>query len=424
MYAWLNTQIGADAASVVSYIAMCITLFAATWLCLVFFRRLNRKAFHMIGRKRKVRLSVRDAATIDNRRRVVLIRRDNVEHLILVGGPSDMVIERNINVINVPEVKPHAELIRLPSAEEKPAAKAKPTAQTEEAGETPARPVLVKEEKKPEKELHAAAPEPATTSIQPANTPAAPQPAAAAMQSAPVIPQTPPAPATHTASATAPAANAEAGQPIQHTSPKNGIPPLKANRRPPTPQVQLHQHSSPYFAGNRQTMSKTPVNQPAANQPSLNQQQASSTSASRQQHAAINLQTPPARNMRQNSAPLRPITTMPRTNGTKGHAPSNPGHPNQQTNAANTVAATITPNNAAGENAHIQNGDFASLVTGSAVNRPMNAHRELATDIPRVRQEAGRHTASRSNEEDFEKILQEELIRAQANLKLSSSNEN
>jgi len=420
MYAWLNTQIGADAASVVSYIAMCITLFAVAWLCLALFRRLNRKAFHMIGRKRKVRLSVRDAATIDNRRRVVLIRRDNVEHLILVGGPSDMVIERNINVINAPEVKPHAQLIRLPSAEEKPAAKAKPAIQTEETGETLARSVLVKEEKKPEKELHAAASEPATTAIQPANTPAVPQPAAA-IQSAPVIPQTSPAPATHTASAAAPAANAEAGQPIQHTSPRNGIPPLKANRRPPTPQVQLHQHTSPYFAGNRQTMSKTPVNQPAANQPSLNQQQASSASASRQQHAAINLQTPPARNMRQNGVPPRPITTAPRTNGTNGHVSSNPGHPNQQTNA---VAAAISPNNATGDNAHIQNGDLASLVTGNAVNRPMNAHRELATDMPRVRKEAGRHTASRSNEEDFEKILQEELIRVQANLKLSSSNEN
>lgn len=415
MYAWLNTQIGADAASVVSYIAMCITLFAVAWLCLALFRRLNRKAFHMIGRKRKVRLSVRDAATIDNRRRVVLIRRDNVEHLILVGGPSDMVIERNINVINAPEIKPHVELIRLPSAEEKPAAKAKPTAQTEETGETPARPVLAKEEKKPEKELHAAASEPATTAIQPANTPAAPQPAAAAVQSAPAIPLTPPAPAPHTASATAPAANAEAGQPIQHTSPRNGIPPLKASRRPATPQVQ--QHSSPYFAGNRQAMSKTPVNQPAANQLPLNQQQASSASASRQQHAAINLQTPPARNIRQNGAPPRPITTAPRTNGTNGHVPSNPGHPNQQT-------AAITPNNAASDNPHTRNGDLASLVTGNAVNRPMNAHRELATDIPRVRQEASRHLASRSNEEDFEKILQEELIRAQANLKLSSSNEN
>src|SRR5262249_49192395 len=35
-------------------------------------------------------------ATIDSRRRLVLIRRDNVEHLLIIGGPSDVVVEQNI----------------------------------------------------------------------------------------------------------------------------------------------------------------------------------------------------------------------------------------------------------------------------------------------------------------------------------------
>jgi hypothetical protein len=37
-----------------------------------------------------------DAATVDGRRRLVLIRRDNVEHLLMIGGPSDLVVEPNI----------------------------------------------------------------------------------------------------------------------------------------------------------------------------------------------------------------------------------------------------------------------------------------------------------------------------------------
>jgi flagellar protein FliO/FliZ len=48
------------------------------------------------ARGRQPRLAVIDAATIDGRRRLVLIRRDNIEHLIMIGGPTDVVIEPNI----------------------------------------------------------------------------------------------------------------------------------------------------------------------------------------------------------------------------------------------------------------------------------------------------------------------------------------
>ncbi len=47
-------------------------------------------------RGRQPRLAVIDAATVDGRRRLVLIRRDNVEHLLMIGGPSDLVVEPNI----------------------------------------------------------------------------------------------------------------------------------------------------------------------------------------------------------------------------------------------------------------------------------------------------------------------------------------
>jgi hypothetical protein len=46
--------------------------------------------------RRDPRLSISEQATLDSRRRLVLIRRDDVEHLIMTGGPVDVVIETGI----------------------------------------------------------------------------------------------------------------------------------------------------------------------------------------------------------------------------------------------------------------------------------------------------------------------------------------
>jgi hypothetical protein len=48
------------------------------------------------NRGRMPRLAVIDAAAVDGRRRLVLVRRDNVEHLLMIGGPTDIVVEQNI----------------------------------------------------------------------------------------------------------------------------------------------------------------------------------------------------------------------------------------------------------------------------------------------------------------------------------------
>jgi hypothetical protein len=40
---------------------------------------------------------VLDAAAVDARRRLVLVRRDGIEHLIMIGGPTDIVIESGIS---------------------------------------------------------------------------------------------------------------------------------------------------------------------------------------------------------------------------------------------------------------------------------------------------------------------------------------
>jgi len=42
------------------------------------------------------RLGIAEQASIDGRRKLVLVRRDNVEHLLLIGGPVDIVVEEKI----------------------------------------------------------------------------------------------------------------------------------------------------------------------------------------------------------------------------------------------------------------------------------------------------------------------------------------
>ena len=62
------------------------------------------------ARGRQPRLAVIDAAAVDGRRRLVLIRRDNVEHLLMIGGPSDITsgpdghlwTGSGVNVIEIP----------------------------------------------------------------------------------------------------------------------------------------------------------------------------------------------------------------------------------------------------------------------------------------------------------------------------------
>lgn len=76
-------------------------------LCLIgiFWIIRNRRApspFVRGGRNRQPRLQVLDAAAVDTRRRLVLVRRDDVEHLIMIGGPTDIVIESRISNTEAP----------------------------------------------------------------------------------------------------------------------------------------------------------------------------------------------------------------------------------------------------------------------------------------------------------------------------------
>lgn len=84
---------GARAAQFIFALIVVLALIAiGAWVM----RRIAAARFGAPGRNRQPRLAIMDAAPIDTRRRLVLIRRDNVEHLLLIGGPTDVVVEQHI----------------------------------------------------------------------------------------------------------------------------------------------------------------------------------------------------------------------------------------------------------------------------------------------------------------------------------------
>src|SRR5476649_1439918 len=75
------------------FVAIVVLFGVGAWL----FRRfaVNRLGANS-NRGRMPRLAVIDAAVVDGRRKLVLVRRDNIEHLLMIGGPTDIVVEPNI----------------------------------------------------------------------------------------------------------------------------------------------------------------------------------------------------------------------------------------------------------------------------------------------------------------------------------------
>ena len=74
-----------------------VVVFALIGVTAWLIRRFGTGALGGTGaRGRAPRLAVIEAGAVDGRRKLVLIRRDNTEHLIMIGGPTDIVVEANI----------------------------------------------------------------------------------------------------------------------------------------------------------------------------------------------------------------------------------------------------------------------------------------------------------------------------------------
>lgn len=78
------------------------------------------------GRTRQPRLGIVDIYDLDRQRQLVLLRRDNVEHLLLIGGPNDVLVEsaivRSPARASQPPMSPPAEAMDRQGAPGVPAA--------------------------------------------------------------------------------------------------------------------------------------------------------------------------------------------------------------------------------------------------------------------------------------------------------------
>lgn len=68
-----------------------VLIVLAVWLL-----KLVYTASGKVARGRNRRLAVMEGLAIDQKRQLLVIRRDNVEHLVLIGGAQDLVIETGI----------------------------------------------------------------------------------------------------------------------------------------------------------------------------------------------------------------------------------------------------------------------------------------------------------------------------------------
>ncbi|MBB4076182.1 flagellar biogenesis protein FliO [Bartonella fuyuanensis] len=96
MYIWLSNQIGLSAANIIISFLLFIITIAAITIVIVFLRRLNTARFRVNREKSPSRLAVCETISIDRIRHLVLVRCDNKEHLLLIGGLTDVVVESDI----------------------------------------------------------------------------------------------------------------------------------------------------------------------------------------------------------------------------------------------------------------------------------------------------------------------------------------
>lgn len=145
MTEWFESMAGPAYAPALMWTALALLALLLVLLAVKLFRSLTSGTFIVGGRNRRARLAVLDATAIDNQRRLVLVRRDDVEHLILIGGASDLVVERDIRAFE--EVaegqtvasEPVSRDI-APLAAERAAPEPRPAAETRPAAQPPVQP--------------------------------------------------------------------------------------------------------------------------------------------------------------------------------------------------------------------------------------------------------------------------------------------
>jgi hypothetical protein len=82
-----------------------LAILAALIVTILVWRTFNLK----VRGRRGQRLGISEYHELDKTRRLVLVRRDNTEHLILIGGPQDVVIEQGIGIPGSQSLVPREE---------------------------------------------------------------------------------------------------------------------------------------------------------------------------------------------------------------------------------------------------------------------------------------------------------------------------
>lgn len=197
---WLVETIGPAAATTVTWTVAVLVMLVLLLLVLRMLRNLLPGTY-VRGGKSRHRLAVVDAAPVDANRRLILVRRDDVEHLLLIGGSGDVIVETGIGATAAQER--HA--VQAPAA---PAAPAPAPAQSA-ATAVPTRQAPVQKggdtERQAARSAGPAAPAPAA-----AMAPARSDTAASAAPAA-SLPATPPQPAVR--QMPAPRRTVDTGQP-------------------------------------------------------------------------------------------------------------------------------------------------------------------------------------------------------------------
>ncbi|GJE06278.1 MULTISPECIES: flagellar biosynthetic protein FliO [Methylobacterium] len=95
----MSSFFGSDGSFVLQFLVIFLVILGVLTAGVLVVRRLGgggNRAVRAGQRSRQPRLGIVDVYELDRQRQLILLRRDNVEHLLLVGGPNDVVIERNI----------------------------------------------------------------------------------------------------------------------------------------------------------------------------------------------------------------------------------------------------------------------------------------------------------------------------------------
>lgn len=98
MQEWLDGLAGPGYTQAILWTFAALLLLVIVLVIIKLVRSLTFGTFVAGGRNRKTRLAVMDATAVDSHRRLILVRRDDIEHLLLIGGPTDVVVERDIRL--------------------------------------------------------------------------------------------------------------------------------------------------------------------------------------------------------------------------------------------------------------------------------------------------------------------------------------